>query len=117
MICSRLAMLLAFTVCLTSDAAHANLVASPQSADAADSQEQATDSPVTSTVAQVLFVSAVIVLVLLVLVLIAGFFVYAADNETPEQRLERQIAKERIKHVVIAVGAYHVTKAALEKLK
>lgn len=69
------------------------------------------------TWAQVAMVVAVIVLVLLVAVLVAGYFIWAIETETPEQRMERKLAQERLKNTAAALGAYAALNMALKKLK
>jgi hypothetical protein len=69
------------------------------------------------TVSQIVLVIAVVVLVLLVLVLIVGFFIYAVDNETPEQKLQRTMNQQELAEATKCVGVYYATTEVLNKLK
>jgi hypothetical protein len=69
------------------------------------------------TWSQIAMALGVLVLVILVLVLIAGFFIHAIDNETPEQKLERELNKEKLKELVKVGGVYYGTTEILKKLK
>ena len=113
----RLTSLLIASICLGPSVAYGESAASPTDTVVAESPKSQTETNETITLTQLAFVIAFIVLVALVVLLAAGFYIYAIDTETPEQRFERKRTQEELKAAAVALSVHYATTTALKKLK